>query len=99
MGIISRKPITIPLWVKFAIAVVAASLLTVIAVLMTSGGLEPVGGKPVLAGAILVIPLVLAAQSEWSPGLSIALAFVAYFSVCFLAVWFFTREKRLTEVE
>lgn len=99
MSIIGRKPITIPLWVKIAIAVAMATLLTVIAVLMASGGLEPVGGKPVLTGAILVIPLVLAAKSEWSAGASIALAFVTYFSVSFLAVWFFTREKRLTQAE
>lgn len=90
---IGPQPIRIPLWVKMVIALLLATLLTVVAVLMTWGGWEPVGGKPVLTGAILAIPLVLAAKAEWSTGASTALAFVTYASVCFLAVWFFTRPR------
>lgn len=93
MGIIGRKAITIPFWVKIAIAVVMATPLTAVAVLLTWGSLDPVGGKAVLTGAILAIPLIFAAKSEWSFGASIALAFLAYFSMCFLTLWFFTREK------
>ena len=91
--IIGRKPITIPLWVKIVIALVLAVLLTVIVVLMTWGGFDPVRGKSVVAGAILAIPLVVAAKNEWPVGASICLAFVTYLSVCLLCVLFFTREK------
>lgn len=99
MTTIGRKPITTPLWVKIAIALAVATLLTVIAVLMTWGGFEPAQGKPVFTGAILAIPLIVAAKYEWATGASIALAFVTYFSVGFLAVLFFTREKHLTQAE
>jgi hypothetical protein len=94
MGILGRKAITIPLRVSIAIALAVASLLTAIAVLMTWGGSGLVGGKAVLTGAILVLPLVFAAKSDWPAGVAIALAFVTYFSVCFAALWFFTRGKR-----
>jgi len=97
MGIIGRKPITAPLRVKIALAVAVAAVLTLLAVLMTSDSSGPVGGKAVLTGAILVLPLVLAAKSEWSSGVSIGFAFVTYFLVCFVAVWLVTREKHPSE--
>jgi hypothetical protein len=94
MGIIDRKPITIPPWVRIAIALGVAAVLTLIAFLLTLDTSGRVGSKAAATGAVLVLPLVLAAKSEWSVGVSFAFAFVTYFSVCFVAVWFFTREKR-----
>lgn len=95
MGVISRKPITAPLWVKISIGAGVATLLTVIAVLVTSGGGGNAVGKPLLAQAVLVFPLVIAAKSEWSAVVSIFAAFVTYFSVCLIAVLVLMRQKTL----
>ncbi|GLS14048.1 hypothetical protein [Hydrogenophaga electricum] len=95
MAIIGRKPITIPPWVRIAIALVVATVLTLVALSLTFGNSGNIGGKAALTGAVLVLPLVLATKSEWSAGVSIAFAFVTYFLVCMAAVWFFTREKRV----
>jgi hypothetical protein len=79
-----------------AISLAAAAVLTLIAVLMTWGSSGPVGAKAVLAGAILVLPLVWAAKAEWPAFASIAFAFITYFAVCFVGVWFLKREKLAT---
>ena len=93
MGIIGPKPITVPAWVRIAIALVLSAVLTLIAFMLTLDTSGNVGGKAALTGAVLVLPFVLAAKSEWAAAVSFAFAFVSYFFVCLTAVWFFTREK------
>lgn len=97
MAVIRRTPIATPLWVKIVVALAVAILLTMIAALMTGGGFDPVGGKQAFYGAMLAIPLVVAAKFEWGAGAAIALAFATYFLVSFFVVLFFMREKHLTQ--
>jgi hypothetical protein len=94
MSTISRKPITAPIWVKFAIAASGAVVLTLIAFLLTTDTSGAVGGKASVMGAFLVLPLVWVTKFEWSASMSFAFAFVTYLVICFCAVWFSTREKR-----
>ena len=93
MAIICRKPITIPLWVRIVISLSLAAVLTLVAFLLTQDYSRRVVGKVTVTSAILVLPQVWAAKSEWSATASIAFAFFIYFLVCFGAVWFFTHEK------
>jgi len=99
MGIIGRKPITIPVWVALAMALVVAAVLTLVAFLLTLDRSGNLGGKAALTGSVLVLPLVVVAKSEWPLGVSFASAFVTYFSLSFVAGWLFTREKRHKSAE
>lgn len=94
MGIVDTKPITIPPWVRVAIALAVAIVLTLVAYLLTLDTAGKVGSKTALTGAIMVLPLVLATESGWPTSASFIFAFLTYFSGCLFAVWFFTREGR-----
>lgn len=94
MSITPRHAITSQLWMALAIALALASALTLLALLLTTGSDAPVTGKPLLAGGVLALPLVWAANAGWPETLSFTFAFLVYFSLSFVSVWLFTGMKR-----
>ena len=94
MSINARHAITIPLWVAFVIALILATLLTFVALLLTTGSAAQVTGKPLLSAVVLVLPLVWAAKAGWPEGLFFTFAFLVYFSLSFVLLGFFTAMKR-----
>ena len=89
----NRTAITIPLWIKFSIAVLVAALLTLVAMSISWGGMTPVTGKPIALGALLVLPLVIAAKYDWSAIASVLLTLFTYFALSFGAVLALMRER------
>lgn len=87
-----RTAITTPLWIKLCISVVAASLLTLLAVSITWGGMAPAAGKPVFLGALLVLPLIMGTKSGWVDAASVMFAFLTYFVLSVAAVLALMRE-------
>ena len=94
MKINTRHAITIPLWMVFVISLILATLLTFVALLLTTGSSAPVTGKPLLSAVVLVLPLVWAAKAGWPEGLSFTFAFLVYFSLSFVLLGLFTAMKR-----
>ena len=80
---------------RLIVAVAIAAVTTLLAAWMTSGQFDPVGGKPLFVGALIVLPLVVAAKNGLTGLVAMALAFVTYFVFAFLVVWFATGEKRV----
>ncbi len=80
---------------KLIVAVAIAAVITLLAAWMTSGQFDPVGGKPLIVGALIVLPLVVAAKNGLNGLAATALAFATYFAFAFLGVWLATREKRV----
>ena len=72
-----------------------AALITLLASWLTSGQFDPVGGKPLFVGALIVLPLVVAAKNGLTGLAATALAFTTYFGFAFLVVWLATRKKRV----
>ncbi|MBC5784077.1 hypothetical protein H8N03_14085 [Ramlibacter sp. USB13] len=89
----TRKSITIPLWVRLAIALAGAAALTLLVYVLTLDDSGRVGGKAAFVGGVIALPWILGARSGWSTALSMAFAFVTCFAVCSLAVWVLTRER------
>lgn len=94
MSINARHAITIPLCVVFVIALILATLLTFVALLLTTRSAAPVTGKPLLVNVVLVLPLVWAAKAGWPEGPSFTFAFLVYFSLSFVLLGLFTAMKR-----
>ncbi|MFI5444559.1 hypothetical protein [Polaromonas sp. UC242_47] len=88
-----RTAITTPLWMKFCIAAIVAALLTLVALSISWGGMAPVAGKPIAVGALLVLPLVIAAKYDWSATASVMLTFFTYFALSVGAVLALMRER------
>lgn len=88
----NRTAITTPLWVRLGIATITAALATLAAVSMSWGGLPPAAGKHLVGGALLVLPLVLAAKLEWSTPASVVFTYFVYF-VLSMSVMFIFRRK------
>ena len=80
---------------RLIIAVATAAVITLLASWLTSGQFDPVGGKPLFVGALIVLPFVVAAKNGLTGLAATALAFATYFAFAFLGVWLFTREKRV----
>jgi hypothetical protein len=80
---------------RLIVAVTIATVTTLLAAWMTSGQFDPAGGKPLFVGALIVLPLAVAAKNGLMGLSAAALAFVTYFAVAFLGVWLATREKRV----
>jgi hypothetical protein len=80
---------------RLIIAVAIAALITSLASWLTSGQFDPVGGKPLFVGALIVLPLVVAAKNGLTGLAATALAFTTYFAFAFLGVWLATRKKRV----
>ncbi len=80
---------------RLIVAVAIAAVITFLAVWMTSGQLDPAGGKPLFVGALIVLPLVVAAKNGLTGFVATALAFATYFAFAFLGVWLATRKKRV----
>jgi hypothetical protein len=75
------------------ISVTIAAFLTLLALWLTSGEFDPNGGKSALVGALIVLPLVVAAKNGLTGLAATSLAFTAYFAVAFLSFWLATRKK------
>lgn len=76
------------------IAVAIAVFVTLLALWLTSGQFDPDAGKSLFVGALIVLPLIVAAKNDLT-GLEVtALAFAIYFAFAFLGIWFATREKQ-----
>jgi hypothetical protein len=80
---------------RLIVAVAIAAGITLLAAWMASGQFDPVGGKPLFMGALIVLPLVVAAKSGLTGLAATTLAFATYFAFAFLGVWLATREKRV----
>ena len=78
---------------KFCIAAIVAALLTLVALSISWGGMAPAAGQPIALGALLVLPLVIAAKYDWSATASVMLAFFTYFALSVGAVLALTRER------
>ena len=77
------------------VAVAIAAVITLLAAWMISGQFDPVGGKPLFVGTLIVLPLVVAAKSGLTGLAATALAFPTYFAFAFLGVWLAIRDKRV----
>ena len=89
----NQTAIATPLWMKLCIAAAVAMLLTLVAVSISWGGMAPAGGKSIAVGALLVLPLVIAAKYEWAAAASVMFTFFSYFALSVAAVLALTREK------
>jgi hypothetical protein len=74
-------------------AFIVATACVLFATLLTSGQLEPVGGKPLLIGVLIVVPFVVAAKNEIDGAGAFALAFVTYFAIAFAVIWLVLRNR------
>jgi hypothetical protein len=68
-------------------ALIVASAAVLFATGLTSGQLEPVSGKPLVIGALLVVPFVVSAKYEIDGAGALAFAFVTYFAIAFAVIW------------
>jgi hypothetical protein len=80
---------------KAILAVALAALVTLLASWLTSGQFDPVAGKPLMVGALIVLPLVVAAKNDVTGMAATALAFTTYLALAVLVVWLATRRKRV----
>lgn len=64
-------------------AAIVAMLLTFVAASIAWGGMASVAGKPLTIGALLVLPLVIAAKYEWAIAASAVFAYFTYFVLSF----------------
>lgn len=62
----NRTAITTPLWIMLGMAAIVAMLLTFVAASIAWGDMAPVAGRPLNIGALLVLPLVIAAKCAWT---------------------------------
>jgi predicted small secreted protein len=74
-------------------AFIVATATVLYAAFLTSGHGEPVSGKPLLIGALVVVPLAVAAKNEIDGAGAFALAFVTYFAIAFAVMWLVFRKK------
>lgn len=93
MSVGKRSAISVPLTVRVLIAAAAAGVLTLTVYAMTSGGMAPNHGKPVMMLAVLAIPLIAGAKAAWSLQASLAFTFCVYFLVVFSVVAYWCRER------
>lgn len=77
------------------IAVAIAVFVTLLALWLTSGQFDPDAGKSLFIGALIVLPLIVAAKNDVTGLEATALAFTIYLIFAFLGVWFATRKKRV----
>lgn len=89
----NRTAITAPLWVRLGIATITAALATLAAVSMTWGGLPPAAGKQLVGGALLILPLVLAAKCEWTALASVVFTYFVYFALSISVMFIFRRKS------
>jgi hypothetical protein len=80
---------------RLIIAVAIAVFVTLLALWLTSGQFDPDAGKSLFIGALIVLPLIVAANSDLTGLAATALAFVTYLVFAFLGVWFATRKKQV----
>jgi hypothetical protein len=74
-------------------AFIVATAAVLFATWLTSGQLEPVGGKPLFIGALVVIPFVVAGKYEIDGAVAYSLAFVIYFAIAFAVIWLVFRNR------
>jgi hypothetical protein len=74
-------------------AFIVATATVLFATWLTSGQLEPVGGKPLFIGALVVVPFVVAAKNDIDGAGAFALAFVTYFVIAFTVIWLVFRGR------
>ena len=55
--------------------------------------MAPVAGKPLTIGALLVLPLVIAAKCEWTIAASAVFAYFTYFILSFAVMLGLMRKK------
>ena len=89
----NRTAITAPLWIMLGMAAIVAMLLTLVAVSISWGGMAPVAGKPLTIGALLVLPLIIAAKCEWTIAVSAVFAYFTYFVLSFAVMLVLMRKK------
>ena len=89
----NRTAITAPLWIILGMAAIVAMLLTLLAVSISWGGMAPVAGKPLTIGALLVLPLIIAAKCEWTIAASAVFAYFTYFVLSFAVMFVLIRKK------
>ena len=76
-------------------AFIVASAAVLLATWLTSGQLEPVSGKSLFIGALLVVPFVVSAKYEIAGVGALAFAFFTYFAIAFAVIWLVFRNKRV----
>ena len=74
-------------------AAIVAMLLTLLAVSISWGGMAPVVGKPLTIGALLVLPLIIAAKCEWTIAASAVFAYFTDFVLSFAVMLVLMRKK------
>lgn len=89
----NRTAITTSLWIKLCISAVVATLLTLLAVSITWGGMAPIAGKQLFLGALLVLPLTIGKNFGWADSASVMFTFLTYFALSVAAVLALIREK------
>lgn len=89
------KPTNMSLRRMSLIAVIVAIVAVLFATWLTSGQLAPVGGKPLLIGALAVVPFVVAAKNDIDGAGAFALAFIAYFAIAFTVIWLAFRTRHV----
>ena len=94
-GYIKVKPLNMSLKRALFTAFIVATAAVLFATWLTSGQLEPVGGKPLFIGALVVVPFVVAAKNEIDGAGAFALAFVTYFAIAFTVIWLAFRTRHV----
>ena len=89
----NRTAMTAPLWIMLGMGAIVAMLLTLVAVSISWGGMAPVAGKPLTIGALLVLPLIIAAKCEWTIAASAVFAYFTYFVLSFAVMFVLIRKK------
>ena len=70
-----------------------AMLLTFVAASIAWGGMALVAGKPLTLGALLVLPLVIAAKCAWTIAASAVFAYFSYFILSMVVMLVLMRKK------
>ena len=81
------------LWIMLGMAAIVAMLLTFVAASIALGDMAPVAGKPLTLGALLVLPLVIAAKCAWTIAASAVFAYFTYFVLSFAVMLVLIRKK------
>lgn len=81
------------LWIMLGMAAIVAMLLTFVAASIAWGGMASVAGKPLTIGALLVLPLVIAAKYAWTIAASAVFTYFTYFVLSFAVMLVLMRKK------
>ena len=81
------------LWIMLGMAAIVAMLLTFVAASIAWGGMAPVAGKPLPFGALLVLPLVIAAKCAWTIAASAVFTYFTYFVLSFAVMLVLMRKN------